>query len=68
MMDEKILRLPKVVNKTGLPKTAIYNGMTNGTFPKSIQLSRRSIGWLETEINQWIEQRIKHSRTIKEDV
>lgn len=59
----KILRLPSVISKTGLPRTAIYNGMSDGSFPKSIQLTERTVGWLESEIDEWIQQRIHKSRS-----
>jgi len=64
-MDDKILRLPKVINKTGLPRSAIYNGMAEGTFPRSIQLTERTVGWIESEINRWIDLKIIRSRKSK---
>jgi prophage regulatory protein len=65
-MNDKILRLPRVIDKTGMPRTAIYNGMIEGTFPKSIRLTERTVGWLESEINQWIEIRVRQRRQFEE--
>jgi len=36
--------------------------MARGTFPKAIKLGARSVGWLESEINAWIEAQVAASR------
>jgi prophage regulatory protein len=55
---KKILRLNSVVSITGIPKSSLYALMKAGGFPKPIPLSSRSVGWLEDEVEQWIEARI----------
>ena len=58
-----ILRLPQVQARTGLSRTAIYNRMKLGTFPKSIALGNsRAKGWIEPEIDAVIEEDIRRSR------
>lgn len=54
----RIIRLPAVINATGLARSTIYKGMAEGTFPKSIQLGPRAIGWPESVIQKWITDRI----------
>ncbi len=58
----RILRLPDVELKTGRPCSSIYWMMANNTFPSPIKLGQRSVGWLESEVDQWIDERIKESR------
>ena len=58
-MYNKILKLPAVSNITGKCRSGIYQGMTEGTFPKQINLGPRAVGWLESEIQEWIESRIQ---------
>ena len=58
-MKESILRWPDVKGRVGLCRSRIYQLIEAGKFPKQIKLSERAIGWLESEINQWIEERIK---------
>lgn len=58
----RILRLPDVESKTGLACSSIYLMVSNNTFPAPIKLSKRSVGWLENEIDQWIEDRINQTR------
>jgi prophage regulatory protein len=63
-MVQKILRLRDVQDATGLARSSIYAGMTAGTFPKSIPLSEKAVGWLESEIEQWQEGRIAARRQV----
>jgi prophage regulatory protein len=58
----KILRLPEVIQRTGLSKSSIYAFVSEGTFPQSISLGARAVGWSESELNSWIEQRIADSQ------
>lgn len=51
----RLLRLPEVMSKVGLRRTAIYDRMKRGRFPKSRSLGPRCTVWLETEIDEWIE-------------
>ena len=57
-MAHTILRLPAVKARTGLSRTAIHIRVTDGTFPKPIKLGIRAIGWLESDIDAWINSRI----------
>lgn len=52
-----ILRLPRVRQCTGLGRSTIYREMAQGRFPRSVQLTPRSVGWRETDINAWLEAR-----------
>lgn len=56
-----ILRLPKVTERTGLAKSTIYKMMAKNKFPCPISLGAKAVGWLEGDINDWIEQRISKS-------
>ena len=62
-MSHKILRLREVISRTGIARSTIYTKIAEGKFPRPIQLGSRSVGWLETEIDQWLSQRISASRT-----
>jgi prophage regulatory protein len=54
----RILRLPDVQAKTGLKHSAIYERIGNGSFPRPIPLHGNAKGFLESEIDDWIRQRI----------
>jgi prophage regulatory protein len=53
-MSFKILRLPEVIEVTGLGRSTIYAKVAQGQFPKPIKLGDRATGWLDTESYDWI--------------
>ena len=62
-MATKILRLPEVKDRTGLSRSTVYLRISEGRFPTPISLGgRRAVGWLESEIENWLEQQIQNSR------
>lgn len=60
-----ILRLPTVKVNTGLPRSTIYLRVAQGTFPRPVSLGARAVGWVEAEIQEWLQQRIAASRKAK---
>jgi prophage regulatory protein len=63
-----ILRRRQVERRCGLSRSAIYQKVADGTFPKPIRLSTHSMGWLAHEVDAWIEQRIRASRATHKEV
>ncbi len=53
-MSHKIMRLPEVIKMTGLSRSTIYLRMSKGSFPLSISLGERAVGWLETDVEDWL--------------
>ena len=62
-MATSILRLPAVKSRTGLSRSSIYLRIKLGTFPEPISLGARAVGWIESEIQEWVEDRIEASRS-----
>lgn len=65
-MNHSILKLPEVKKLTGLSRSSIYDFMQKGEFPKSIKLSARSVGWLQEEVNAWIDQKVSRARMLED--
>jgi len=59
MQSQRIMRLPEVIGLVRLRKSAIYDLIRRGIFPVPIRLGLRSIGWYETEINDWVASRAR---------
>lgn len=58
-----ILRRKQVESRTGLSRSTIYSRMAAGSFPTPIDLGGGgAVGWLESEIDQWVQSRITESR------
>jgi prophage regulatory protein len=58
LAQERINRLHDLKSRLGLSKTTIYKMISNGDFPKAIQLTERSVGWKESDIQAWIASRL----------
>ena len=50
----RLLRLPEVIDRVGLRRSAIYQRMSEGRFPKCRSLGPKCSVWVEAEINDWI--------------
>lgn len=61
-MATVILRLPKVKERTGLSRSSIYLKISQGSFPKPVSLGARAVGWISSEIDEWLNQQIESSR------
>jgi prophage regulatory protein len=53
----QIIRLPQTTARTGLSRATLYRLKKLGLFPQAVQLGPNSIGFLESEVNEWIEKR-----------
>lgn len=58
----RILRLKRVLDRTGDSRSGLYRKIAAGVFPKPIKISTRSVGWIEDEVDAWIEDRIEATR------
>ncbi len=61
-MTHTILRLPTVKARTGLSRSTIYLRVSNGLFPKPVSLGGRAVGWVEADIDDWLNRHIEASR------
>ena len=57
-MASKILPIDEVVERTGLSRRLLYLEISEGRFPRSIQLTARRVGWPEADIEAWIAEKI----------
>jgi len=52
-----MLRRREVEQMIGLKRTAIYEMMTQGTFPRPVRIGARAIAWKLADIEAWIASR-----------
>ena len=63
----RILRRKQVESRTGLSRSTIYSRIQEGSFPRPIDLGGgRAVGWIEAEIEAWLQTRIAWSRKLVE--
>jgi prophage regulatory protein len=51
---DRILRLNKVLDRTGLSRSTLYRKVQAGTFPRQVRIAARCTGWRESAVNAWI--------------
>lgn len=54
----QLLRLPAVIERTGLSRSSIYRAIAAGTFPRSVPLGEHAIAFLAADIDRWIAARV----------
>ncbi len=55
----RIIRLKEVIDSTGLARSTIYKNIAEGNFPKPVPLGNRCVGWVESEVHDWILEKIR---------
>lgn len=59
-MSTRLIRLNELISKTGLSRSRIYQLIQEEKFPTNVSLGGRSVAWVESEIDRWIEDVIGH--------
>ncbi len=60
--EPTLFRRPQVQQRTGLSRTTLYEYIKDGAFPAPVRLGARAVGWLESEVSEWIHARVKLTR------
>jgi prophage regulatory protein len=58
-----MLRLPQVIDATGLGKTTIYALQAEGDFPMRVKITAHSVAWVEEDVQAWLAARIERARS-----
>ena len=61
-MATAFLRLPQVIQRTGISRSAIYKMVADGAFPVPVRIGARTVAWVESDIESWSESRIAASK------
>jgi prophage regulatory protein len=63
-MTHTILGLPAVKTRTSSSRSRICLRVSQGTFSKPVSLGARAMGWVEAEIQEWLQRQIETSRKV----
>lgn len=55
--QDRLLKMREVVHRCALSRSTIYYKIKERSFPAQVVIARKSVGWLESEINAWLEAR-----------
>ena len=54
----RFIKLAEVMHCTGLGRSSIYKYMSSGEFPRSISLGDRAVAWVESEVHDWMTEKL----------
>lgn len=52
--NNRLVRLPEILRRTGLSRTTIWRRVAKGTFPASFPISENAVAWRESELLDWM--------------
>ena len=58
-IQQEFIRLNVVQEITSLSKSTIYRLISEGNFPKQVQIGKRAVIWVRSDITAWINQKLK---------
>lgn len=64
MSKHSLIRLTEVMSRVGLKKSTIYKYMNEDRFPQSFPIGDSAVGWLESEVDEWIVTLVETSRQV----
>jgi prophage regulatory protein len=56
--DINLYRITQLVKKLVISKSTIWLWVKEGSFPKPIRLGKKSVAWLASDIENWIQERV----------
>jgi prophage regulatory protein len=65
-MKDRLLREPEVAKVTGLGRTTRFQLERKGLFPRRRKITKNTVGWLESELLEWILSRGVRGQTSPE--
>lgn len=61
-MNRRLIRIDTLTHMVGLSKSTIYNLIRSNQFPPPIKIGDRAVAWSESEVNDWISNKLAHAR------
>ncbi|EGQ9319860.1 AlpA family transcriptional regulator [Vibrio cholerae] len=56
----RLIRFREVLAMTGLSRSSVYRFIEENQFPTQVQLGGRAVAWVESEVQEWITQRVEN--------
>lgn len=57
--DLRLIKISEVMNMCGLSRSGLYTLIQQGAFPRPVKLSVRSSAWVKSEVQEWMEARMR---------
>jgi len=53
--QDRLVRFPEVIHRTGRSRASIYRDMAQGKFPAAMKIGERAIAWRDSDLTAWLE-------------
>ena len=57
-----LLRLKRVLGRTGLGRSTLYKLISEDAFPSPVQLAKRAVAWRREDVDRWASERVQVPR------
>ena len=57
-MNPEVIRLPEALKRTGVSRSTWLAGCKAGRYPRPTKLSERAVGWLASDIEAFLAERV----------
>ncbi|WP_084080331.1 AlpA family phage regulatory protein [Edaphobacter aggregans] len=64
--NDKLIRLPQVLEISGLCRSVVYKLVNQGQFPAQVTVGTRGARWSELEVRIWVADRLVNARRTNE--
>lgn len=54
----RLIRLNEVLVMTGLSRSGMYRSIEKQQFPSQVSIGDRAVAWVESEVQDWVHQRV----------
>lgn len=61
---QPLLRLPRVIEITGLRRSSIYAYVARGDFPQPVRLGVRAVAWRSEDLEAWVAGRPQRASVV----
>ncbi len=58
-MTERFISVAEVLDRVGFSRTHLYRKINAGSFPSPVPLGPQKVAFLESEILQWMDERLR---------
>lgn len=60
----RLLSIHQVSERVSFSRATIYLKVNTGEFPGPIKISTSRVAWLESDINDWIQDKVQHRESL----
>ena len=64
-VNMRVIRIKEVCQKVGLSRPSVLRKSREGTFPARINVGARAIGFIEEEVEEWLQEQAKKRKPTK---